>query len=296
MAPLKHIHRYALGVVAILLSLSMGANTGDINQVDANGHRQGYWVITGYMSGDKSYSAESVVEEGIFKDSKKEGVWKKYWSNGKMRSEINYLSGRPNGFYKLFYANGVREEEGNWVNARNVGSFKRFHPNGSPQQDFQFSESGKRNGWQKYYHENGKLAMDVNVVNGVETGVCKIYNNDGTLAEEKVFEKGIVKPGSIKKYKPVVPVTPKEDPYDQSIGKESVATKDKTNKAAVFAPDGSNVLYNMAGQVTQTGEFKKGKLHNGKMYTYNGDGLLIKVEIYKKGKYIGNGVISESEL
>ena len=296
MIPFKFPIRYTLGVLAVILSLNSQAYVGDINQVDANGQRQGYWVITGYMAGDKAYRNEAVVEEGIFKDSKKEGIWKKYWPNGKMRSEINYAQGRPSGSYKLFYDNGVKEEEGNWVNNRNTGNFKRFHPNGNPQQDFQFSDNGKRNGWQKYYHENGKIAMEVNIVNGVESGLCKIYNTDGSLAEEKVYEKGAIKPESVKKYKAVVPAPAKADPYDETLGKESVATKDKTNKAVLFSPDGYNVLYNAAGQVTQTGDFKKGKLFNGKVYRYNGDGLLIKVEIYKKGKYVGNGVITEGDM
>ena len=33
------------------------------------------------------------------------------------------------------------------------------------------------------------------------------------------------------------------------------------------------------------GEFKNGKLYNGKLYIYDENGLLEKIEIYKKGKY-----------
>ncbi len=272
------------------------AATGDINQVDAKGQRQGYWVIKGDMLTDKNFKPQDKVEEGSYKDNRKEGLWKKYWPGGKLRNEINYKAGKPEGEYKLYYENGQLEEQGIWSNGKNTGNFARYYNNGNPQQQFVFAANGKRNGKQKYYHENGKLAMEVDIVNGAESGVSKRYNTDGTLAEEKTFENGVVKPGSIKKHKNVKKETPvKTDPYDKKIGKESVVTEDKTNKAQVFKPNGNNTLYDKNGNVTQSGDFKEGRLQNGKWYRYNKDGLLIKIEIYKAGKYIGTGVLSDEE-
>ncbi|MFM9983792.1 MAG: toxin-antitoxin system YwqK family antitoxin, partial [Flavobacteriales bacterium] len=151
------------------------------------------------------------------------------------------------------------------------------------------------NGIQKYYHENGKMSMEVNIVNGAESGVCKRYNPDGTLAEEKTFENGAVKKGSTKKHKTVKAASTSKDPYDKKVGKQSVVTEDQTNKAQVFMPNGFNTLYDKNGNVTQSGEFKEGRLYDGKWYRYNSDGLLIRIEIYKGGKYIGNGVINDDD-
>lgn len=39
------------------------------------------------------------------------------------------------------------------------------------------------------------------------------------------------------------------------------------------------------------GEYRNGILWNGKHYVYDKNGLLIKIEIYKEGKYAGDGQI-----
>jgi antitoxin component YwqK of YwqJK toxin-antitoxin module len=277
-------------------SMQLIAFDGEINQTDAKGQRQGYWIIKGSMIDDRDYKPESKVEEGNYTDNRKEGLWKRYWPNGKLRSEIFYNYGRPLGEYKLFYENGKLEEHSTWNNNRNIGDFKRYYTNGNPQQQFIFGDNGKRNGLQKYYHENGKLAMEVNVLNGQESGVLKRYTQDGALAEEKVFENGTVKQGTSKKYKEVEPqVVVAKDPYDNSVGKESKPTEDKTNKAQAFKPDGFNTLYDKNGAVTQVGEFSNGRLYDGKWYRYNSDGILIRIEIYKGGKFVGSGVIGEND-
>jgi antitoxin component YwqK of YwqJK toxin-antitoxin module len=292
----KHRVRYIFIALASLIAVQTSAFDGETNRTDSNGRRQGYWIINGGMVNDKSYKPEAKVEEGNYKDNRKEGLWKKFWPNGKSRSEINYASGKPIGEYKLYYENGKLEEHGFWNNNKNTGEFKRYYSNGNPQQNFLFGENGKRSGNQKYYYENGKLAMEVNVANGSESGVCKRYNTDGTLAEEKVFENGTVRQGSVKKYKEVSsqPV-PKADPYDPNVGKESVVTSDKTNKAQSFKPNGFNTLYDKNGNITQSGEFLDGRLYDGKWYRYNSNGILIRIEIYKGGKYVGTGVIGENE-
>lgn len=290
------ILRKTLIVIIALISLSSFAFEGDINQTDARGLRQGYWIIKGGMIDDREYKPESKVEEGNYIDSRKDGLWKRYWANGKLRSEVFFDTGKPMGEYKLYYENGKLEEHSNWVNSKNLGEFKRYYANGNPQQHFLFADNGKRNGLQKYFHENGKLAMEVHIANGFEAGVMRRYNPDGSLAEEKTFDSGNVKQGSAKSYKEIAPKPAVKDPYDENIGTAAAKpTAEKTNKAQGFKPNGFNTLYDRNGALTQSGEFIEGRLYDGKWYRYNSDGLLIRVEIYKGGKYIGSGVIGENE-
>lgn len=283
-------------VLLALLSLQSFAFEGEINQTDSKGNRQGYWIIKGAMLDDNNFKPEAKVEEGNYSDNRKDGLWKRYWPSGKRRSEVNYLAGKPIGEYKLYYENGKLEEHSNWTNSKNTGELKRYYANGNPQQHFIFADNGKRNGLQKYYHENGKIAMEVNIVNGNESGLLRRYNPDGTLAEEKTFENGVVKAGTSKKYEEITPQPiAVADPYDESIGKKSKVTEDKTNKALAFKPNGFNTLYDRNNAITQAGEFVEGRLYDGKWFRYNSDGLLIRVEIYKGGKFVGSGVIGENE-
>ncbi len=276
-----------------LMSFAIGQK---INATDEKGQRQGYWIVLGSMIDDREYKPESKVEEGNYSDNRKEGLWKKYWPSGLVRSEIFYAGGRPAGEYKLYYKNGKLEEHSRWEDNLNKGAFSRYYVNGNPQQQFYFAENGKRNGQQKYYHENGKLAMEVTVTNGQESGIMRRYNPDGSLEEEKLFENGVAKPSTSKKYKETKPATEiVKDPYDESVGKESKVIADKPNRAQPFKSNGFNTLYDRNGAVTQSGEFMNGRLYDGKWYRYNQDGILIRIEIYKGGKFIGLGVIGEND-
>jgi antitoxin component YwqK of YwqJK toxin-antitoxin module len=286
-------------VAAAMASLqAIASYGGGQNQIDEFGKRQGYWVINGFMSNDRSYAPDETVEEGLYRDDRREGVWKKYWPGGKLRSQIQYLGGRPHGVYTLYYENGNTEETGTWVVNKNIGEFRRFHPNGNPQQFFVFNESGKRNGVQKYFHENGLTELEVVLVNGQENGTSKRYDDRGTLVEEKRFEKGIMLPGSLVVHSSQIAKkeVPTIDPYDGEVGKSSKTAVDKPNAAESFKPNGFNTLYNKNGDITQTGEFFKGRLMNGKIFKYNNDGILVRIEIYKNGRFVGTGVIPEADL
>jgi antitoxin component YwqK of YwqJK toxin-antitoxin module len=284
-------------LMAMVLQLAALASSGkDINRTDESGKRQGYWVIKGYMANDKAYSPDAIVEEGEYKDNRREGLWKRYWPNGKPKSEVFYVFGKPEGHYKVFYESGQIEEESEWIDGRNVGEFKRWHPSGALQQHFLFAQNGKRNGVQKYFYDNGKLAMEVNIQNGEEQGMCKRYNEDGSLKEETMFNGGEVKPGGVKEYadKPGGEGV-EADPHNKNIGKESKTSGDKVNPATVFKPNGYNVMYNDNGQMSQAGTYKDGRLWDGKMYVYNTDGILIRIEVYKSGRYLGSGVLEEEQ-
>ena len=81
-----------------------------INQT-VNGKRHGYWIINGDMIKNKDYVPVAKVEEGIFNYGR-EGVWKKYYPSGKIKSEIKYVKGSPKGNFTTYYQNGQIEEKG----------------------------------------------------------------------------------------------------------------------------------------------------------------------------------------
>lgn len=296
-------------------ALSAVASSGGTNTTDANGLRQGYWVIKGYMTPDVNYDANEVVEEGSFVDNRKEGLWKHYMPNGELRSEIHYVRNRPNGPYTIYYTNGQIEEQGNWSKSRNTGTFKRFYENGNPQQIFAFSDNGKRNGVQQYFHENGQLELEVNIVNGKEEGLMSRYYANGALKEEKDLSGGMLEHGSIRRFdrngNPADQVeapdvdTPAElegevetEEILVDIPKDAPKTEaaaDEPNGAHSFRPNGYNILYNHNRQLTQIGDFRNGRLWDGKWHRYNTDGILVRIEVYKAGRYVGTGVLEEDD-
>jgi antitoxin component YwqK of YwqJK toxin-antitoxin module len=269
-------------------------NGDTINKVDVNNKRQGRWLIKAKPGRHPGYSEGAIVEEGNFVNSRKEGVWKSYYPNKQLKSEITYKGSRPYGAYILYYENGNIEEEGTWARTKNTGGFKRYHSNGKLAQQFSFSESGKRTGKQVYYYENGNLRLEGNWQEGLESGEMKEYYENGDLMAVKNFNGGILDKDSYQAY---APKTPQKDVIEEIIDKgediKVTAAKDEKPNQGGFDGNGYKKLYNRNRQIAKDGVFKNFRLMDGKQYKYDDNGLLIQIMIFKGGKYIGDGVIEE---
>lgn len=60
-------------------------------------------------------------------------------------------------------------------------------------------------------------------------------------------------------------------------------------KSGIFKPNGAMRLYNEHDEMFVVAEFKEYQLWDGKVYIYDDDGVLLKVKVYKKGKYHSDG-------
>ncbi len=253
------------------------AQQDTINKTDANGLKQGYWIV---------YYPNTTVkkEEGKYVNGKKEGLWKFYYPSGKIKQEVTYKNNRPNGFVRIYYENGNVSEEGIWKGNKWVGKYKYYHKNGKLAYDWNYNENGKRDGIQKYYYENGNIMIEGNWKNGKENGVLREYDENGNLKVEKVFNDGKMDVNSVKIYSAEKKTQNKEEKQQPKVVTEQKTQKQKDLE--YFRDSGFKRLYNTKGQITAEGEFDKGKLINGKKYFYDNDGNLLKINIYKNGKLV----------
>lgn len=272
-----------------------------LNFIDAEGRKQGKWIITNEQKNLPGYAANSKVEEGRFKDNKKIGIWTEYYGNGVMKSRITFVNGRPFGHAVIYHENGKVMEEGQWENNRWVGDYKLFYDNGEPQHEFKFNKSGKREGPQKYFHPNGELMIEGVWANGNEAGEVKEYYDNGDLKSVKSFNNGTIDPAATKTYEPKKPVaSAKTEPVVPTAPPAGVtpkalvvdAAKEQTN-LGVFNGEGQWKLYNKNKQISKDGIFSKGKLVDGKIYFYNSDGILTRIGVYKGGSYVGDAPIED---
>jgi len=265
-----------------------------INKKDTNGLKTGYWEITGAMQKDKSYTDSLIVEKGNYAKNRKVGQWVKYYPNGKKKSEIDYVNGRPKGHYITYFDNGNIEEEGDWVRQKNTGNFKRYFKSGKIMQDFHFDEKGVRQGQQKYFYENGNLEVEVTIIDGKEEGAIKRYYSNGELKSELNTADGKAIDNSFVSYKPKQKEVPvKRTPViEKKVAR--VEPKAKPNLGKIN-PEGYNKLYTRSLLLLWDGDYHKGKPWTGKKYVYNSNGILVNIEIYKKGFFIGNGIIEEGQ-
>lgn len=287
---MKYIY-YIIITVFISSSISVAAqkfeiHNGDtINYIDDNNLKQGFWKIFGRMKKLPDYQPDQVVEQGEYENSRKQGIWKMFYPNGKTKSEIAYVNSRPNGYYKTYYENGELEEEGEWKNNRNVGKFVRKHPNGEVAQEFEFNESGKRDGEQKYYYEDGSIMIVAQIKESKEEKVTEYYP-DGSLKAEKVFVDGNLDVANTKVYEPKTPIKPVETTEKEPVKVIKVNKEEVVNKGT-FDGNGQHKLYNKDKQISKDGVFKNYRLIDGKNYKYDENGILISIELIKNGRYIG---------
>ncbi|MBL7981674.1 MAG: toxin-antitoxin system YwqK family antitoxin [Flavobacteriales bacterium] len=291
--------------LVVTITLSLGAAIGPsfaqastemdtLNRVDEMGRKQGYWKFVAPATEKPGYPDGALVEEGRYANSKRVGVWRRYWPNGKVMSEINYQMGRPKGEYKTFYPNGKVEEQGTWDLDRNTGKFQRWHPNGQLAQDFVFNAYGVRDGEQKYYHENGKLAVQVTVEEGKEDGTLKRYTADGQLQQVAEFNDGVINAAN-SKYIRSVPKAEEVKVDPKAPAAPEVSATETTN-AVAFRENGYNTLYDRQLRISQQGEFVNGRLWDGKRYIYDANGILSRIQVYKGGRYAGDAVITPEDL
>lgn len=261
-----------ISLFILSLSISMAQNfeiyKGDtINRKDANNKKQGHWILF-----DKSKTV--VQEEGKFKNNRREGIWKKYYSSGGLKHEITYKNGKPDGYAKFYYENGNISEEGIWKMNKWVGEYKYYFENGNMSYQWNYNESGKRTGEQKYFYENGNIMIEGEWEDGKEAGVIKEYYENGSLKSEKNFADGVLEEGSVKTYEPKIVVIKQK------------SEEEKQKDVGIFDGNGYHKTYNMQGLPDREGVFKGGKFMDGKRFIYDSNGKLIKTEFYRNGKIV----------
>ena len=258
-----------------------------INIVDENNLKQGFWKIFGRMKRLPGYDPDQVIEQGNYANSRKMGLWTKFFASGKTKSEIEYKNSRPNGAYKTYFENGQVEEEGSWKNNRNTNDFKRYYENGQVSQNFAFNTSGKRDGKQTYFYENGQVMIEADIEAGKEKFVKEFYE-DGSVKAEKNFVDGKLDAANTKVYEPKTPVK-NRDEEELAKAPIKIVKLDKGDKVnrGTFNGTGEHKIYNMNKQISKDGTFKNYRLMEGLWYKYDENGILVSIEKYKKGRYIG---------
>ncbi|MCX7954451.1 MAG: toxin-antitoxin system YwqK family antitoxin [Bacteroidales bacterium] len=270
-----------LSILFYCVTISINCFTQEYNKKDSLGNNHGWWII---------YDGNVKIEEGNFVHGNKEGVWKGYYPNGNIKYEITYKNGKAKGYAKFYFENGNISEEGYWDENKWVGEYKLYHSNGNIAYEWNYNQEGKRTGIQKYYHENGKLMMVGEWKDGKESGIIKEYDKNGSLISEKVFNDGKLDEASIKIYDH----SKTEDKKDESKNKENVPIQKQEEKQIpssssnieYFTGTGFYKTYTKDGKIEREGEWKNGRLIDGKKYTYDENGKLIKTTIYKKGNVV----------
>ncbi len=202
----------------------------DINQTDAQGHKQGFWqkrdsagklLYEGMFKNDrpvgemKRYHPNGVVKailvfseksdsalvqifdkegkltaKGWYIGQKKEGEWSNY-TGRRLVSTENYTNGIKNGISKRFYQTGELLDETNWLDNVEEGLYRAYDKSGKKYIECMY-KNGKRNGWYVSLYPNGEMEMEACYKNNLRDSTWKYYDEKGQLRYTLKYDKGIL--------------------------------------------------------------------------------------------------------
>lgn len=273
-----------IGLILIAL-LAWAGSYAQVNET-IDGMKQGHWIVTGDMKPEKEYPPEGKIEEGDYKDDRKTGEWIKYHKDGiTPRLKGTYVNGRPNGPYIKYHDNGQESEIGTYSNRKMSGEYKTYTPEGVLTQEKTFSANGKENGVVNIYFPDGTLQMTMTKKDGQVQGAATTYWPNGDV--KKVVSYGT--DGEVASNVQSERVNPPKGEKVETGGGGPRGDDGIIKDGKKYERDGYNKLYNKADEIWMDGEFKSGKLWDGKLYKYDSDGILLKIEIWKDGKYHSDG-------
>ena len=242
----------------LFFSLVSFSQSDTLNQIDSLGQKQGYWIIYGKDKPGKGVCDTCKIEEGPYLNNRKNGEWIIYHKDGVTPRLIGvFINGRPNG---------------GWVKIR---SYTNEYDSGCPKSALNFNKNGKQHGINILYydcdslHPNlGQIEVKYKMNNGEKIDTLYRYYRNGDLKQYVIYNADhSVK--SVKNFNRVNPVV-KQD-YTEQI-------------------DSNNLCKSwLNGELYFEGECRNGKIWTGKKYVYDSDGILLKIEIWKEGKYYGAG-------
>ena len=254
------------------------------NLKDKDGKRSGKWII--YTSKSES-SKDLKVEEGVFIHGRKEGQWIKYFEDGKApKLKGSYSNNRPDGEFIRYYKNGQIKEKGAFSKSKFKGEYIRYHSNGKIEYIGNYNNLGEETGIIQYFHKNGSLALEYTVKNEQLKGKLTRYFEDGALQASISFsENGEII--AVKTFEKKIPEKKIVNRVDNSTSPPKI--KNPKTKGIKFNTFGYNKVYNENDEIWMDGIFKNSQLWDGKVYTYDRDGILQRVLVYKNGKYHSDG-------
>lgn len=130
-----------------------------------------------------------IIAEGIFTDAgKKEGLWKEYYPDGKMKATGTYADDIKTGEWKFYYPNGQLEQTGSYKAGKLEGEWNWFYSSGKPLRK-EFFIDGLADGMLTEYDEDGNIITEGDYIEGKKEGLWFYKVGDNT--DEGEYAEGL---------------------------------------------------------------------------------------------------------
>lgn len=110
------------------------------------------------------------------------GVIKRYYGSGELKTETPYTGGEKNGVEKVYMKSGMLVLETPYAKGKKSGVERWYHKSGKLMAEVPY-RNGKKNGVEKIYYESGELKLKAPYTDGKKNGAEKWYYKSGELME-----------------------------------------------------------------------------------------------------------------
>ena len=125
--------------------------------------------------------------EESFKNEKQ--ILKKFYSSGKLNTELYNSDGKGEGYHKTYYENGQLETYVPYHDGLMDGLFKNYFENGVLHLK-RWMKNDKAEGITSCYYESGKIHHRSNYVNDLRDGIAVQFDEDGNLEADQRWKEG----------------------------------------------------------------------------------------------------------
>lgn len=268
------------------------AQNDSINRKDSQNKKQGLWIYFGADRPDLDYPNEGKVEEGRYVDDRKEGTWIKYWDDGETAKLIgNYTNNRPGGEYWKYHRNGELMEHGEFSKNQFKGFREKFDSTGQLLLKTKYND-GRMIDTSFIYFANGCLeAMEIMDDQGVPRQSF-VYSKDSCNQIVEIVTQhphGNSQPAPDFSYKKDSILVINSSYHGQGTWRYHPDYVYDYSDQKLCSDQPIIVTYNEMNEVIFKGSCKDGKLNEGKLYLYDNDGILLRIEIWDNGIFIKEG-------
>lgn len=143
---------------------------GTFRQYDQNGNQ-----VSGLI-----YSNDILLAEGqIDSIGRRQGPWKIYYRDGKLRAEGSYINGLKDGPWQYLFPSGKLEQKGSYKDDLPYGNWQWYYQNGQLHRD-EYYRKGREDGHAIEYDSLGVVINEGDFIDGLKTGPWRLSVNDHT--------------------------------------------------------------------------------------------------------------------
>lgn len=294
-----------LFTISTLTGVFAASASQRINRLNANGEREGWWVVASDNDPIAPNEGTKKYKEGNYRNGRRVGVWVTYYEDGVTPRLIGeYADNRPAGTYFKFDRNGKLMQASS-VPKRIPVSQSVKTSNSLYSCKMMFSQREIIAG--QVFFSNRLFKKDLAVQFWMTSSMEKVetesklvdyswlnanYTNILTAYTEIRTPKKM-RPEPLRAEVLKTPVQPRVTVANRGLAyyHPPVLRSPRVGKGLTFQPNGLNKVYTENSEIWMDGYFVKGQLYNGKVFVYDRDGVLLKVRVYKDGVYDSDGVL-----